>query len=131
MSGGIAVVEGCGSNGCEYMTGGKVVILGDVGDNFAAGMTGGMAFIYDPNKKFENYVNSQSVIWQNVETDYWKKYLRDLILEFGNETNSKISNEVINNYENELKNFIQVCPIEMLDKLDHPISLKKVKSKSA
>ena len=90
-SGGIAVVEGCGSNGCEYMTGGKVVILGDVGDNFAAGMTGGMAFIYDPNKKFENYVNPQSVIWQNLETDYWKKYLKDLIFEFSKETNSKIS----------------------------------------
>ena len=68
-SGGIGVVEGCGFNGCEYMTGGKVVILGDVGDNFAAGMTGGMAFIYDPNKKFENYVNPQSVIWQGVEID--------------------------------------------------------------
>ena len=130
-SGGIAVVEGCGSNGCEYMTGGKVVILGDVGDNFAAGMTGGMAFIYDPNKKFENYVNPQSVIWQNVETDYWKKYLKDLIFEFSKETNSKISKKIINNYENELKNFIQVCPIEMLDKLDHPISLKELKSKSA
>ena len=104
-SGGIAVVEGCGSNGCEYMTGGKVVILGDVGDNFAAGMTGGMAFIYDPNKKFENYVNPQSVIWQNVETDYWKKYLRDLIFEFSKETNSKISKKIISNYENELKKF--------------------------
>ena len=90
-SGGIAVVEGCGSNGCEYMTGGKVVILGDVGDNFAAGMTGGMAFIYDPNKKFENYVNPQSVIWQSVQTDFWKKYLKDLIFEFSNETDSKIS----------------------------------------
>ena len=130
-SGGIAVVEGCGSNGCEYMTGGKVVILGDVGDNFAAGMTGGMAFIYDPNGKFENYVNPQSVIWQNVETDYWKKYLKDLIFEFSKETNSKISKKIISNYENELKNFVQVCPIEMLDKLDHPISLKELKSKSA
>jgi len=130
-SGGISVVEGCGSNGCEYMTGGKVVILGDVGDNFAAGMTGGMAFIHDPEKKFENYVNPQSVIWQNVETDYWKKYLKDLIFEFSKETNSKISKKIISNYENELKNFIQVCPIEMLDKLDHPISLKEPKSKSA
>ena len=88
-SGGIAVVEGCGSNGCEYMNRGKVVILGDVGDNFAAGMTGGMAFIYDPNKKFENYVNPQSVIWQSVQTDFWKKYLKDLIFEFSNETDSK------------------------------------------
>ena len=47
-SGAEAVVEGCDSNGCEYMTGGTVVILGKVGDNFAAGMTGGMAFVYDP-----------------------------------------------------------------------------------
>ena len=130
-SGGIAVVEGCGSNGCEYMTGGKVVILGDVGDNFAAGMTGGMAFIYDPDKKFENYVNPQSVIWQNVETDYWKKYLKDLIFEFSKETDSKISKKIISNYDNEIKNFVQVCPIEMLDKLDHPISFKAFKSKSA
>jgi glutamate synthase (NADPH/NADH) large chain len=130
-SGATAVVEGCDSNGCEYMTGGTVVILGEVGDNFAAGMTGGMAFIYDKNKKFENYVNPQSVIWQKVETGHWKKYLKDLILEFSDETNSKISNKVISNFENELKNFIQVCPIEMLDKLDHPISLKEIKSKSA
>ena len=107
------------------------MILGDVGDNFAAGMTGGMAFIYDPNKKFENYDNPQSVIWQNVETDYWKKYLRDLIFEFSKETNSNISKKIIGNYEIELKNFVQVCAIEMLDKLDHPISLKELKSKSA
>ena len=113
------------------MTGGKVVILGDIGDNFAAGMTGGMAFIYDPDKKFENYVNPQSVIWQNVETDYWKKYLRDLIHEFSDETDSKISKKIINNYEEELKNFIQVCPLEMLDKLDQPISRKELKSKLA
>ena len=101
-------------------------MVGHVGDgNFHATM------IYDPNKKFENYVNPQSVIWQKVETGYWKKYLKDLILEFSDETNSKISNKVISNFENELKNFIQVCPIEMLDKLDHPISLKEIKSKSA
>ena len=49
-SGASVVVEGCGSNGCEYMTGGTVVILGPVGDNFAAGMTGGMAFVYDPEE---------------------------------------------------------------------------------
>ena len=60
------------------MTGGNVVILGKVGDNFGAGMTGGMAFIYDPNKEFENYVNSNSVVWQSIENDYWKSYLKDL-----------------------------------------------------
>ena len=55
-SGATAVVEGCGSNGCEYMTGGTIVILGDVGDNFGAGMTGGMGFVYDPNQ----YLSKQS-----------------------------------------------------------------------
>ena len=68
-SGAEAVIEGCDSNGCEYMTGGSVVILGKIGDNFAAGMTGGMAFIYDPDQEFENYVNSSSVTWQIPETD--------------------------------------------------------------
>ena len=51
-SGAVAVVEGCGSNGCEYMTGGTVVILGPVGDNFGAGFTGGMAYVYDPQRRF-------------------------------------------------------------------------------
>jgi len=77
-SGAEAVIEGCDSNGCEYMTGGTVIILGKVGDNFAAGMTGGMAFVYDPNQEFENYVNPSSVIWQIPETDYWKNYLKKI-----------------------------------------------------
>ena len=80
-SGAEAVIEGCDSNGCEYMTGGVVVILGKVGDNFAAGMTGGMACVYDKKKEFENYVNPSSVIWQIPETNFWKDYLKNLIKE--------------------------------------------------
>ncbi len=124
-SGAEAVIEGCDSNGCEYMTGGNVVILGKVGDNFAAGMTGGMAFVYDPNNEFENYVNSNSVVWQSIETDYWKNYLKKLIDEHFKETQSKIAKKILNNYKDELKNFKQVCPKEMLDKLKEPLSLKK------
>ena len=124
-SGAIAVIEGCDSNGCEYMTGGSVVILGKVGDNFGAGMTGGMAFIYDPNKEFQNYVNEKSITWQMVETDYWKDYLKNLINEHFKETESKIANKILNNYINEIKNFQQVCPREMLDKLKNPLSLKR------
>ena len=130
-SGSLAVVEGCGAHGCEYMTGGTAIILGQVGDNFGAGMTGGMAFVYDEKNEFENYANPDSIIWQPVETDYWKNYLKDLILEFSNETNSQISKKIISNFESELKNFVQVCPYEMLDKLDQPISFKVSKSKSA
>ena len=124
-SGATTVIEGCDSNGCEYMTGGVVVILGDVGDNFAAGMTGGMAFIYDQSKVFENKVNPDSVVWQQVETNYWQNYLKELVKEHLTETNSKLSKNIIDNFGKELKNFIQVCPKEMLDKLDNPLTLKK------
>ena len=100
------------------MTGGTAVILGSVGDNFAAGMTGGMAFIYDKSKEFEKKVNPESVVWQNIETEYWKNYLKDLILEHSKETMSELSKNIIKNYEEETKNFIQVCPKEMIDKLN-------------
>ena len=122
-SGATAVIEGCDSNGCEYMTGGTVIILGDVGDNFAAGMTGGMVFIYDKDKEFENKVNPETVVWQNVETDYWKKFLKYLIEEHFNETGSGLSKRIIKNFDEEISNFVQVCPKEMIDKLKNPISL--------
>ena len=129
-SGAETVVEGCDSNGCEYMTGGTVVILGKVGDNFAAGMTGGMAFIYDPSHEFENYVNANSVIWQKPETDYWKNYLKNLINEHFQETKSKIAEKILENFEENIKNFEQVCPKEMLEKLENPLSLNKKVSKA-
>jgi len=130
-SGAVTVVEGCDSNGCEYMTGGSVVILGQVGDNFAAGMTGGMAFIYNKSNDFQKKVNPESVIWQSIETTYWKNFLKKLVLEHSNETESQISKNLILNFENEIKNFVQVCPKEMLDKLENPITLKtKVKEVS-
>ena len=125
-SGATAVIEGCDSNGCEYMTGGSIIILGDVGDNFGAGMTGGMAFIYDPNNQFEKKVNPESIVWQIPETDYWKSYLKYLILKHNKETNSLISEKIIKNFDNEINNFLQVCPKEMLDKLKNPISNKKI-----
>ena len=68
------------------MTGGMVVILGEVGDNFAAGMTGGMAFVYDKSQQFEKKVNAESVVWQTVETDYWKENLRNLVSDHFKET---------------------------------------------
>ncbi len=130
-SGAIAVVEGCGSNGCEYMTGGTVCILGEVGDNFAAGMTGGMAFVYDEKDVFENYVNPTSVTWQRPETDYWKNHLLEILKEYHSETNSRVSGKILKNFSNEIKYFKQICPIEMLDKLENPITTKNIKLSSA
>ena len=125
-SGSLSVVEGCGAHGCEYMTGGTAIILGEVGDNFGAGMTGGMAFVYDTKNEFENYANPASIIWQQIETDFWKLFLKDKLNEFLKETNSALAKKILNNFEVEFKNFKQICPIEMLDKLDNSITLKPI-----
>tara|TARA_B100000579_G_scaffold250159_1_gene205704 strand:- start:330 stop:1025 length:696 start_codon:yes stop_codon:yes gene_type:complete len=130
-SGSLAVVEGCGAHGCEYMTGGTAIILGHVGDNFGAGMTGGMAFIYDEKNEFSKYANPGSITWQSVETDYWRSFLKKNLEDFLKETNSKTSKKILDDFENEIKKFIQVCPFEMLDKLKNPLTLKpKIKKVS-
>ncbi|MGH7084696.1 MAG: glutamate synthase-related protein, partial [Acetobacteraceae bacterium] len=74
-SGAEAVIEGCGSNGCEYMTGGTVVVLGRVGENFGAGFTGGMAFVYDPEVHFPRLANPDSISWQRIASAYWEEAL--------------------------------------------------------
>ena len=125
-SGSLAIVEGCGAHGCEYMTGGTAIILGEVGDNFGAGMTGGMAFVYDKENNFENFVNASSIIWQSVETDYWKDFLKNNLENFVLETKSSYAEKILNNYEKELRYFKQICPIEMLDKISNPITLKPI-----
>ena len=130
-SGSLGIVEGCGAHGCEYMTGGTAIILGEIGDNFGAGMTGGMGFVYDEKNNFENYVNPSSIIWQPIETEYWKKFLKENLKDFFKETNSLITKKILENFEMEIKKFKQVCPIEMLDKLNNPITLKsKIKKAS-
>jgi glutamate synthase (NADPH/NADH) large chain len=123
-SGAAAVVEGCGTNGCEYMTGGTAVILGEVGDNFAAGMTGGMAFVYDPEVVFENFLNPTSVASQNIETEYWINFLYNLVKKHADETNSSHAKKIIQQWSLEKDRFVQICPKEMLNKLKYPITNK-------
>ena len=76
------------------------------------------------NKKFENFANSTSIIWQQIETDFWKTFLKENLNEFLKETNSVVAKEILDDFEVELKKFKQICPVEMLDKLDNPITLK-------
>ncbi|PHR92285.1 MAG: glutamate synthase large subunit [Robiginitomaculum sp.] len=120
-SGAMAVVEGCGSNGCEYMTGGTVVILGSVGDNFAAGMTGGMAFIYDEDDMFDKAVNPDSVVWQRLSSTYWETHLKDLIARHAEHTKSGFSETILKEWEHERGKFWQVVPKEMLSRLEQPL----------
>jgi len=121
-SGAAVVVEGCGANGCEYMTGGTAVILGAVGDNFAAGMTGGMAFVYDLADDFERRVNRDSVVFQRIASAHWEGVLRGLVERHVAETDSKWAAEILSNWDHALSRFWQVCPKEMLSRLAHPLT---------
>src|SRR6185295_16828916 len=104
-SGASVVVEGCGSNGCEYMTGGTAVILGGVGDNFAAGMSGGMAFVYDSAENFATVVNSEGVVWQRLESAHWEAHLKGLIAEHAKETQSKFAARLLSDWTMERGRF--------------------------
>ncbi|MBI3708626.1 MAG: glutamate synthase large subunit, partial [Proteobacteria bacterium] len=121
-SGAEAVVEGCGSNCSEYMTGGIVVILGPVGDNFGAGMTGGMAFVLDRDQRFAERVNPDSVVWQRVETAHWEGVLKDLVAEHFRETQSRFAERLLVDWELELPKFWQVVPKEILARLAQPLT---------
>lgn len=111
-SGAIAVVEGCGANGCEYMTGGTVVILGEIGVNFGAGFTGGMAFVYDPHAQFNDRVNSDSVQWQRVIDSKWEEVLRNHIEQHVKETESRYAASLLHEWQNTLQHFWHIVPTE-------------------
>ncbi|MFS3136466.1 glutamate synthase large subunit [Gluconacetobacter sacchari] len=111
-SGATAVVEGCGSNGCEYMTGGTVVILGEAGDNFGAGFTGGMAFVYDGSGTFEQRINPDTLLWNRVADPKWEAVLRGLVETHARETHSRYAALMLHKWESVLPRFWQLVPRE-------------------
>ncbi len=121
-SGATAVVEGIGSNGCEYMTGGTVLVLGEVGDNFGAGFTGGMAFVYDREKKFELRVNPETLNWRRVASAHWAGVLKGLVERHVAETESRYAATLLNDWEREFEHFWQVVPKEYVKYLAAPLS---------
>jgi glutamate synthase (NADPH/NADH) large chain len=120
-SGANVVVEGCGANGCEYMTGGVAVILGKVGENFGAGMTGGMAFVMDEDGRFEAHANPDSIVWQRVASAHWEGVLKGMVEEHARRTDSKWAQTVLADWEHWFGRIWQVCPKEMLSRLAHPL----------
>ncbi|PZN92387.1 MAG: glutamate synthase large subunit [Alphaproteobacteria bacterium] len=120
-SGARVVIEGCGANGCEYMTGGVAVILGRTGDNFAAGMSGGMAFVYDQAGDFERRVNHDSVVLTRLASAHWETVVHDLVTEHAHETGSKWAAGLLAEWDRTRQRLWQVCPKEMLTRLAHPL----------
>ena len=111
-SGATAVVEGVGDHGCEYMTGGTVVVLGQTGKNFAAGMTGGIAYVLDENWDFYQRVNKETVSLEPVEHKYDVATLKELIREHVEETGSPRGKEILDNFSEFLPKFKKVLPYD-------------------
>ena len=110
-SGATAVVEGIGDHGCEYMTGGKAVILGPTGRNFAAGMSGGVAFVHDPFGDFVERVNHEMVLLEalNEEDEIW---LKDIILEHQNQTDSVVAEKILHKWGTPSSRFVKIMPTD-------------------
>ena len=111
-SGAIAVIEGAGDHCCEYMTGGRVVVLGKTGRNFAAGMSGGVAYVYDPDHVFDYFCNMDMVEINLVEDAVSRKELLELIRQHYLHTGSALAGRMLDNWQRYVEDFIQVVPIE-------------------
>ena len=111
-SGAIAVIEGSGDHCCEYMTGGRVVVLGDTGRNFAAGMSGGVAYVWDKHHNFDYFCNMDMVELTLVEDSMSRKELHELIRQHYLYTGSKLARTMLDDWQRYVDDFIKVVPIE-------------------
>ena len=109
-SGANVVVEGIGDHGCEYMTGGRVVVLGKTGRNFAAGMSGGIAYVWDIENNFKSLCNNEMVDLYPVETQEDKDEVRNLIIKHFQYTKSKVAKKVLDNWMEVQPQFVKIFP---------------------
>ena len=129
-SGAVAVVEGAGDHCCEYMTGGRVVVLGETGRNFAAGMSGGVAYVWDKNHNFDYFCNMDMVEINLVEESSYRKELHELIRQHYLYTGSKLARTMLDDWNRYVEDFIQVVPIEYKRVLQEE-QVKKLQQKIA
>ena len=111
-SGATVVVEGIGDHGCEYMTGGKAIILGPTGRNFGAGMSGGEAFVYDPNKELERKCNLDTFELEELINENDLIGLKELIEKHYKYTDSEVAKNILNDWDNQIDNFVKVMPTD-------------------
>ena len=129
-SGALAVIEGAGDHCCEYMTGGRVVVLGKTGRNFAAGMSGGVAYVYDPDHTFDYFCNMDMVELSLVEDSVSRKELLELIRQHYLHTGSALAGRMLDDWHRYIEDFIQVVPIEYKRVLEEE-KMKKLHEKIA
>jgi glutamate synthase (NADPH/NADH) large chain len=127
-SGAHAVIEGAGDHCCEYMTGGRVVVLGETGRNFAAGMSGGVAYVWNKNQNFDYFCNMEMVEISLVEETEARKELRQLIRQHYFYTNSKLAHRMLDDWDKYADQFIQIVPIEYKRVL-HEEKMRKLQEK--
>jgi glutamate synthase (NADPH/NADH) large chain len=111
-SGAIAVIEGAGDHCCEYMTGGRVVVLGETGRNFAAGMSGGVAYVWDKNHNFDYFCNMDQVEINLVEEASARKELHELVRQHYLYTGSELARRMLDDWNHYIEDFVQIVPIE-------------------
>ncbi len=118
-SGAEAVIEGCGANGCEYMTGGRVAILGPVGDNFGAGMTGGLAFVWDPEGRFESVANPDAISWRTLREmpEVHVERFRTMLSLHAERTGSRRAETLLEDWDQTLTETLAVIPDEVAEQL--------------
>jgi glutamate synthase (NADPH/NADH) large chain len=116
-SGALAVVEGVGDHGCEYMTGGRVVVLGPTGRNFAAGMSGGFAFVYDPHGRLAARLNKDMVELDSMSDDD-AAWLRGVLGRYVAETASAVAERLLDNFPAHAGSFVKVVPTDYRRALD-------------
>ncbi|MDR1331141.1 MAG: glutamate synthase large subunit [Tannerella sp.] len=129
-SGAIAVVEGVGDHCCEYMTGGRVVVLGETGRNFAAGMSGGVAYVWNKKGNFDFYCNMEMVELSLIEDNITRKELYELINKHYQYTGSQLAWKMIGQWDNYVEEFIKIVPIEYKKVLQEE-QMKKLQQKIA
>lgn len=129
-SGAVAVVEGAGDHCCEYMTGGRVVVLGETGRNFAAGMSGGVAYVWDKHHTFDYFCNMDMVEINLVEDSTSRKELHELVRQHYLYTGSKLARTMLDDWSRYIEDFIQVVPIEYKRVLQEE-QMKKLRQKIA
>jgi len=125
-SGASVVVEGVGDHGCEYMTGGNVIILGETGRNFAAGMSGGIAYVYDVQHNFDALCNKEMVDLDPID-ERDEKFLQEMIKKQFDLTGSTVAKFILNDFENQIKNFVKVFPQDYKKVLQSSAIKKEIK----